>query len=220
MAGSAIAPTLIVVDFDGTITEHDTLVAIVQSHAPDVFWQLEDDLDAGRITLHECIEREFAAVRGEHDAIVAEALAGARLRRGFTEFAAAARAAGHRLVVVSSGFESIIRPVLEQAGVHGVEVVAHEVRFSPDGSTVEFRIGEDCDVCGQECKRSVVLGLAGGGEVVYIGDGFSDRCGAMAADRIFARRELARYLRDEGVAFEPFEDFVEIGSALGLGAAS
>ena len=216
MAGSAIAPTLIVVDFDGTITEHDTLVAIVQSHAPDVFWQLEDDLDAGRITLHECIEREFAAVRGEHDAIVAEALAGARLRRGFTEFATAARSAGHRLVVVSSGFESIIRPVLEQAGVHGVEVVAHEVRFSPDGSTVEFRHGEDCEVCGQECKRSVVRELNGGGDVVYIGDGFSDRCGAMAADRIFARRELARYLLDEGVAFEPFEDFVEIGSALGL----
>ncbi len=211
---------MIVVDFDGTITEHDTLVAIVQSHAPDVFWQLEDDLDAGRITLHECIEREFAAVRGEHDAIVAEALAGARLRRGFTEFAAAARAAGHRLVVVSSGFESIIRPVLEQAGVHGVEVVAHEVRFSPGGSTIEFRHGEDCEVCGQECKRSVVRELNGGGDVVYIGDGFSDRCGAMAADRIFARRELARYLRDEGVAFEPFEDFVEIGSALGLGAAS
>jgi 2-hydroxy-3-keto-5-methylthiopentenyl-1-phosphate phosphatase len=216
VAGRAIAPTLIVVDFDGTITEHDTLVAIVQSHAPDVFWQLEDDLDAGRITLHECIEREFAAVRGEHDALVDEALAGVRLRRGFAEFAAAARAAGHRLVVVSSGFESIIRPVLERAGVGGVEVVAHEVRFSPDGSTVEFRHGQDCEVCGQECKRSVVRELDGGGDVVYIGDGYSDRCGAMAANRIFARRELARYLLAEGIDFEPFEDFVEIGAALGL----
>ena len=217
MAGSPIAPSLIVVDFDGTITEHDTLVDIVQSHAPDVFWQLEDDLEAGRITLHECIEREFAAVRGEHDQIVAEALAGARVRRGFAEFAAAARAGGHRLVVVSSGFESIIRPVLEQAGVAEVEVVAHEVRFSPQGSTVEFRHGEDCEVCGQECKRSVVHSLdGGGGDVVYIGDGFSDRCGAMAADRVFARRELARYLSDEGIAFEPFDDFVEIGAALGF----
>jgi 2-hydroxy-3-keto-5-methylthiopentenyl-1-phosphate phosphatase len=208
---------VIVVDFDGTITEHDTLVDIVQAHAPDVFWQLEDDLEAGRITLHECIEREFAAVRGEHDQIVADTLAGARVRRGFAEFAAAARACGHRLVVVSSGFESIIRPVLEQAGVAGVEVVAHEVRFSPQGSTVEFRHGEDCEVCGQECKRSVVRSLDGsGGDVVYIGDGFSDRCGAMAADRVFARRELARYLSDEGIAFEPFDDFVEIGAALGF----
>jgi 2-hydroxy-3-keto-5-methylthiopentenyl-1-phosphate phosphatase len=38
----------------------------------------------------------------------------------------------------------------------------------------------------------------------------------MAADRVFARRDLARYLSDEGIAFEPFDDFVEIGAALGF----
>jgi 2-hydroxy-3-keto-5-methylthiopentenyl-1-phosphate phosphatase len=205
-----------VVDFDGTITERDTLVEIVQSQAPDVFQQLEDDLDAGRITLRQCIEREFEAVRGEHDQIVSEAVRHVRVRRGFAEFVTAALAAGHRLVVVSSGFESIIRPVLEAAGVPALEVVAHEVRFSPQGSTVEFRHGEDCDVCGQECKRSVVRSLGAAGHVVYIGDGYSDRCAALAADRVFARRELASYLERDGVAFEPFDDFVQIRSALAL----
>jgi 2-hydroxy-3-keto-5-methylthiopentenyl-1-phosphate phosphatase len=96
-------------------------------------------------------------------------------------------------------------------------VVAHEVRFSPQGSAVEFRHGEDCDVCGQECKRSVVTSLGNGGRVVYIGDGYSDRCAALAADRVFARRELALYLARDGVAFEPFDDFVQIRSALALG---
>jgi 2-hydroxy-3-keto-5-methylthiopentenyl-1-phosphate phosphatase len=206
-----------VVDFDGTITERDTLVQIVQSQAPDVFQQLEDDLDAGRITLRQCIQREFEAVRGEHDQIVSEAVSHARVRRGFAEFATAALAAGHRLVVVSSGFESIIRPVLEAAAVPELEVVAHEVRFSPHGSAVEFRHGEDCDVCGQQCKRSVVTSLGDGGRVVYIGDGYSDRCAALAADRVFARRELALYLARDGVAFEPFDDFVQIRSALALG---
>ena len=71
---------LIVVDFDGTITESDSLVEIVQTHAPQLFDELEDDLDAGRITLHQCIEREFAAVRGDHDTIVAEAVGRARVR--------------------------------------------------------------------------------------------------------------------------------------------
>ena len=36
---------LIVVDFDGTITERDTLVDIVQEQAPEVFEQVEEDLD-------------------------------------------------------------------------------------------------------------------------------------------------------------------------------
>ncbi len=217
MAGGPIAPTtLIVVDFDGTITERDTLVEIVRSQAPEVFDQVESDLDAGRITLRECIEREFDAVRGEHDQIVADAVERTRVRAGFADLVVAAQAAGHRLVVVSSGFESIIRPVLERAAVPDVEVLAHEVCFSPQGSTVEFRHGEKCEVCGQECKRSVVDALRDGGEVVYVGDGYSDRCAALAADRIFARRELALYLERDGVTFEPFDDFVQIRAALAL----
>lgn len=207
---------LIVVDFDGTITESDSLVEIVQTHAPQLFDELEGDLDAGRITLHQCIEREFAAVRGDHDTIVAEAVGRVRVRAGFAEFVAAAQAAGHRVVVVSSGFEAIIRPVLLRDGVPDVELFAHEVWFSADGGVVEFRHGEECDVCGQECKRSVVAALRDGGDVVYVGDGYSDRCAALAADRVFARRELARDMEAEGVAYEPFDDFVSVRAALGL----
>jgi 2-hydroxy-3-keto-5-methylthiopentenyl-1-phosphate phosphatase len=207
---------LIVVDFDGTITERDTLVQIVQSQAPEVFEQVEADLDAGRITLRECIRREFEAVRGEHDQIVAEAVARARVRFGFAELVTAAQAAGDRVVVVSSGFQSIITPVLAKAGVPPVQVVAHEVRFDPGGSLVEFRHGRPCTVCDQECKRSVVEELRGDADVVYIGDGYSDRCAALAADRVFARRELAEYLDADGAAYEPFEDFVSVRAALSL----
>jgi 2-hydroxy-3-keto-5-methylthiopentenyl-1-phosphate phosphatase len=207
---------LIVVDFDGTITERDTLVQLVQAQAPDVFEQVEADLDAGRITLRECVRREFEAVRGEHDRIVADAVARARVRAGFAELVVAAQAAGDRVVVVSSGFEAIIRPVLAGAGVPQLEVVAHEVRFAPGGSVVEFRHGQPCDVCDQECKRSVVAALRCDADVVYIGDGYSDRCAALAADRVFARRELAQYLDGDGVGYEPFEDFVSVRAALSL----
>jgi 2-hydroxy-3-keto-5-methylthiopentenyl-1-phosphate phosphatase len=120
------------------------------------------------------------------------------------------------VVVVSSGFESIIRPVLAKAGVPPVEVVAHEVRFAPGGSLVEFRHGQSCAVCDQECKRSVVEALRDDADVVYIGDGYSDRCAALAADRVFARRELAEYLDGDGVGYEPFEDFVSVRAALAL----
>ena len=51
--------------------------------------------------------------------------------------------------------------------------------------------------------------------VVYVGDGYSDRCVALAADHVFARDGLVDYLEEKGVAYEPFEDFVQLGSALG-----
>ena len=88
--------------------------------------------------------------------------------------------------------------------------------FAPDGSAVEFRHGEICTVCDQECKRSVVDELRNGEVVVYVGDGYSDRCAALAADRVFARRELAQYLDADGVGYEPFDDFVSVRGALGL----
>ena len=49
---------------------------------------------------------------------------------------------------------------------------------------------------------------------MYAGDGFSDRCVALAASRVFARDGLATYLDDRGVAFEPFEDFHDVLRAL------
>jgi 2-hydroxy-3-keto-5-methylthiopentenyl-1-phosphate phosphatase len=59
-----------------------------------------------------------------------------------------------------------------------------------------------------------VSALADGSEVVYVGDGYSDRCAAEDADRVFARRGLAAYLEERGVPFEPFEDFFEIAARL------
>jgi 2-hydroxy-3-keto-5-methylthiopentenyl-1-phosphate phosphatase len=55
-----------------------------------------------------------------------------------------------------------------------------------------------------------VLALANGGRSVYVGDGFSDRCGAEASDLVFARRGLAAYLGERGVPFEPFDDFFQV----------
>ena len=66
-------------------------------------------------------------------------------------------------------------------------------------------------MCGEPCKRS---DLAGANGFVYVGDGFSDRCVAQAASRVFARDGLAEYLAAESVAFERFDDFYDIATAL------
>jgi 2-hydroxy-3-keto-5-methylthiopentenyl-1-phosphate phosphatase len=206
---------LIVVDFDGTITEDDTLVDMCRRHAPEVFEQVEDDLRAGRITLRECIRREFEAITGDHDEIVRLAVERSVVRAGFADFVRAAEAAGDRVVVVSAGFREVIQPVLEREGVGHLELVANSVQFGPDRTQVRFLHGEGaCDVCGEECKRAVVRELRDGyATVVYIGDGYSDRCAAMDADVRFARRGLARFLDDAGADFAWFTDFERITDA-------
>ena len=205
--------SLVVVDFDGTAHELDLLDAVCSRHAPAETEAAEVALLAGEITLNECIRREFEPIRADHDQIVAECLSLGRLRQGFERFVIAARAAGHRVVIVSSGFHAIIGPVLEEVGLGDLEVFANDVRFSPRGTRVSFRDGELCERCGERCKRPLVRSLNGGAPVVYIGDGWSDRCASAAADRRFARRSLATYLDGEGLDYTRFDNFDEIAEA-------
>jgi len=108
------------------------------------------------------------------------------------------------------GFNELIAPLLERDGID-VRVIANRLDPQPGGWKALFRPQDVCTVCGEPCKRSDLSGLDG---FVYVGDGFSDRCVAQAANRVFARDGLAAFLAREGVSFEPFDDFYDVASAL------
>jgi len=127
------------------------------------------------------------------------------LRPGFRELARR-----HRPAIVSSGFHELIEPVLRREQIM-LEVLANSIDPTPGGWIVKWRDETVCDTCGEACKRGVLAGEP----YVYAGDGYSDRCAALAAERVFARDGLALWLDAEGVAFEPFDDFHDILAALG-----
>ena len=205
----------VVLDFDGTVTESDLLDRIALEFGdPAVYQEVEDGLHEGHLPLREVIVREFEPVTAPLAEVVAWVLDEAQVRAGLAEFVDAAHADGWQVHVVSSGFEELIEPVLEREGLTGVELLSNTVDPDPDGWKVRFRVSEVCDVCGQPCKRSTAAALADGTELVYVGDGYSDRCAAESADLVFARRGLASYLEERGVPFERFEDFHSIARSL------
>lgn len=196
------------VDFDGTITERDLLDRIAETFGdPDVYREVDERLDEGTITLHEVLRREFEPVRAPLDEVVAWVLEHATIRPGFAELVAYAEKRGWRVVVLSSGFRELIEPVLRRAGLERLELLANAVEPDPAGWRVTFRDDRPCPVCGEPCKRATVLAETDEGLRVYIGDGFSDRCGALASDLVFARRTLAAHLTGLDAPFQPFDDF-------------
>jgi 2,3-diketo-5-methylthio-1-phosphopentane phosphatase len=204
----------LVVDFDGTVTEQDLLDTIASRFGdPDVYQEVEDGLDEGRMPLREVITREFAPVTKPLEEIVAWELENVRIRPGFRELVELAESKGWRFVIVSSGFHELIEPILEKERVD-VELHANRVEPRPDGWRVLWQYDESCDSCGESCKRSIVQELGGGDEIVYVGDGYSDRCAAEASDRVFATKGLARYLDERGIPYEPFDDFNDIARRL------
>jgi 2-hydroxy-3-keto-5-methylthiopentenyl-1-phosphate phosphatase len=204
----------LVVDFDGTVTKTDLLDTIASRFGdPVVYQEVDDGLDEGRLSLREVITREFRPVTRPLAEVVDWELENVELRPGFDELVELAEERGWRLVIVSSGFHELIEPILEREGLE-VEVHANRVDPRPDGWVVDWRYDESCESCGESCKRSIVRRFADGGEIVYIGDGYSDRCAAEASDEVFATRGLARYLEERGVPYEPFDDFHQIAAKL------
>ena len=195
----------IVVDWDGTVTETDGLHLVLLEFGDVGIYGAAEGRLGRELTLHEVIALEFESIRAPLEDVVLWVRENVRLRAGFVEFART-----RRPLIVSSGFDELIEPLLEREGLE-LEVRANRLDPRSDGWRVLFRNAEPCPVCGEPCKRADVAGLNG---FVYVGDGFSDRCVATAASRVFARDGLAEYLVARGTPFEYFTDFHDLAGAL------
>jgi 2-hydroxy-3-keto-5-methylthiopentenyl-1-phosphate phosphatase len=210
---AAGAGRAVVLDFDGTVTEEDMLDRICREFGdPAVYDEVEAAFERGEIRLVDDIERKLAAVRVPLEVVVKWLREETRIRAGFAELVALAAARRWRLVIVTSSFHELVEPVLGPLATE-VEIVANSLDARPDGWRVQFVFGAPCETCGEPCKRGLVERL-GAGEIVYVGDGYSDRCAAQTAARVFATAGLARFLDDIGVRYEPFGDFHDVVRAL------
>jgi 2-hydroxy-3-keto-5-methylthiopentenyl-1-phosphate phosphatase len=196
----------VVLDWDGTVTEVDGLHMIIEEFGDrEIYAATEQALERG-MSLHEVIAIEMGTLTLPLDDAVAWVREHVTVRPGFRKFAEA-----HRPVILSSGFIELIEPVLEREGV-SLDVRANRLDAGADGWRPIWRDEAQCAECGEACKRG---GLPNGSPVVYVGDGYSDHCAALAADRVFARDGLAHYLDRKGVSYESFKDFAQLAAALG-----
>jgi 2-hydroxy-3-keto-5-methylthiopentenyl-1-phosphate phosphatase len=189
----------LVLDWDGTCTVHDTLVAAVHALGdPSVY-----DVDFS--SYGDALAAEVGTLRATAEEAAEWALDNVEVRPGFHELVAR-----YDPVIVSSGLPQLILPVLGREGVE-LDVRSNFAEPSHEGWRLRFRHEGPCPVCGDKCKRR---SLPDERPLVFVGDGYSDRCASLACDRLFARDGLARYLADEGVAFEPFDTLLDVAAAL------
>jgi HAD superfamily phosphoserine phosphatase-like hydrolase len=195
----------LVLDWDGTVTETDSLWMVLEEFGDrEVFARVEGSLVEGRLSFQDVMELEFATVTAPVAEVAGFLCREVRIRPGFAELAAA-----EQPLVLSSGFHELIEPVLAREGVE-LELRANRIDARPDGWRVLWRDPEWCPVCGDLCKRRSLPPAP----FAYVGDGYSDRCAAAVADRVFARDGLAEWLGSEGIPFERFDDLRDVLEAL------
>ena len=216
---------LVMCDFDGTVTLVDTGLAVFKALELTEAWYWEDLWRDGEIDSMKCLTEQWALVKLPPDELL-ELIDGLALDERFPEFVRRARAAGAQVVIVSDGLDFYLDRMLERLGF---VICAGDPEPDDDGCLARFvntavltdegieisfpYRNEYCNQCGN-CKTTHLKRLRGSYQrIIYIGDGYSDKCAAEHADVVFAKHSLARLLTEKDVPYLPFESFDDIMEA-------
>ncbi len=206
-------PIAYLCDFDGTISPNDIGAAFAERFSPSGAASklpMLDDWLAGRVghrelTLAQC---ELLSVTEADARTFTRSFS---LDPHFAPFAREALGRGDAVMVVSEGLGFYVQDHLDRAGLGGLPWAANRAVFHDDRVTAEFPYADPaCETCGN-CKAQHVRRYRGRGfHTVLVGDGASDRHGALAADSVLAKHSLQEWCEREGIAHKSFEDFRDV----------
>ncbi|WP_169980081.1 HAD-IB family phosphatase [Tautonia rosea] len=209
-------PSVLVTDFDGTLTTHDYYKLVRDRLVPDDtpdYWALYRN---GQLSHFEALRAYFAAARPDeatHLALVDSM----EIDPNLAASVAALNDQGWKVVVVSSGCQWYIDRLLRQAGVN-LEVHANPGALEAGRLAMHWPTDTlyPSKQTGVEKSAVVRAFLEEGRTVAYAGDGSTDVEPSLLvpADRRFARADLADGLREHGESFRPFERWSEVAHAL------
>ncbi|RID87799.1 2-hydroxy-3-keto-5-methylthiopentenyl-1-phosphate phosphatase [Mesobacillus zeae] len=213
--------TVIFCDFDGTVTEKDNIVRIMNEFAPPGWENLKEEVLTGRMTIKEGVGAMFSLLPTARKAEISEyAIKHAIVRPGFSEFVAFTREEKIPLYIVSGGIDFFVYPTLEKYGPFS-GVYCNTSDFS--GKTIKVSWPHECDElclagCGL-CKPSIMRKLAGRDQYkIVIGDSVTDFAAASEADFVLARDFLQGKCEELGIRHSPFHTFYDCLETLRSGA--
>jgi 2,3-diketo-5-methylthio-1-phosphopentane phosphatase len=200
-------------DFDGTISTCDTLDCILDHHGPGgvaARLAVDERVEKGEINvlegLQECFGRQGPRVSMEKaiETILAQSPEQCGLDPGFREVVTLARAAGIPVLVLSTGFRSVIHRLLPADVREHINLLCHDVDIDADGVwtvLVNDRAFDKGKVL-QQIRQT-------GSRVIFFGDGLSDLGAAVHADIVFAKQALAlhQHCIRENIPVVPFSNF-------------
>lgn len=199
-------------DFDGTLSDHDTIDLLVEKHlGADYARSVNERLVGGQLTVRAALQEEFARLSLSAAEIERTLLAGVRLDPALPRLAEFARQREIPFAILSSGMDLLIAPLLAAAGCAAVTLRCNRLHCRPQGGgwrlAIEFL--DDSDN-GHDKAAELRAARREGRRVIYLGDGFTDVECAREADVLFAKRRLARHCDREGIAYHPLTSCAQV----------
>lgn len=195
-------------DFDGTLADHDTIDLLVETFLGREYARtLLRRLAAGEMTVRAVIDEEFTRLHLSPAAIAEFLTARVRLDPRLPDLLALARERGVPFAILSSGVDALILPLLRAGGCPDVELICNALEARETDGRWNLRVlwRDDSDN-GHDKAAALRRAQAAGRRVIYLGDGITDLDCAHVADVVFAKRHLARYCRERGLAHHALPD--------------
>jgi 2-hydroxy-3-keto-5-methylthiopentenyl-1-phosphate phosphatase len=205
------APFAVLCDFDGTISTSDVGSALFGRFAGGKQWEaLLESWKRGEIGSRDCLVEECRMTRVTRGELVSftEAF---EIDEKFSGFAEWCDEKGVPLAIVSDGLDFYIEQVLKRFELSRLPVYANHLRFTDGGVEPEFPYFErGCRSCGN-CKGYHVREYRKlFNRVIFVGDGYSDRCALEEADLVLAKKGLADLCRSLQRACVEVADFGDV----------
>ena len=196
-------------DFDGTITDTDSLVFLTKELGGGVDYlnSIGTQLRAGTMSLRDGITHEMFSIRAPFSAAAELLRTRIKVDPAFFTFAHWCKSNNFPLTVLSAGFHEIIELFIAPAEFPDLEILANHIR--PDSAGWHCEFWDDSDY-GHDKARVIQQKQAQGYHTIFIGDGISDRSAAEVADEVFATHYLAQYCREQEIKHHEFETFADI----------
>lgn len=209
----------IFIDFDGTITAQDVGDAMFLTFGGPTATGYIADYRSGSLSAQKCFELECEACRGTLKSELDRFLDRQMIDGSFVDFHRFCSARGIPHFILSDGMDYYIERILENNGLSDLPFHSNHLDLTPSGDGVVFNPSfpfsdAECDRCAC-CKRNIILSLTADDDIiVYVGEGFSDRCPVKYADIVFAKDDLLNYCRQENISYYEYGSFSDVRARL------
>lgn len=204
------AHTIVFSDFDGTISEDNTLVQVLYRYAKNFDPEMEKKLLKKEITTSEGIRYFMEHIPSASYGDIVEFSRNIRPRPGFAEMLQFFQQQDIPFVILSGGMAFMAREALRPYEALIADIRAVEI----DTSGPNFKVISPYDDGAELVAKRSVIKEYSYDRMIFIGDGDTDFEVIKDADVIFACDDLAGYMRKKGMPFFEFHNFFDIISKM------
>ena len=206
------------VDFDGTITKQDVGNAFFRKYVGrERYDEILREYKEERISAQECFRRGIAAIGRLNKDEAALFVRSQEIDPTFKDFVRFCREKGIAFHVVSDGLDFYINEVFAANEIEGVSTFLNVLELLPANAQGESELrlqfphaDAECQRCAC-CKRNIILTRSGDEDIiVYVGEGYSDRCPAQYADIVFAKDVLQTFCQQENISYFLYDSFHDV----------